>query len=61
MSPMPLCNQPLHYEIGFSIHPVLLGCGVPAFRPFEHRIDLKLVGARAIAPECVLVRYHVVN
>jgi dihydrofolate reductase len=48
-------------EIGFSIHPVLLGGGVPAFRPFEHRIELELVEARAIEPECVLMRYHVVN
>lgn len=46
-------------EIGFSIHPVLLGGGVPAFRPFEHRIELELVEVRAIAPECVLVRYNV--
>ena len=48
-------------EIGFSIHPVLLGAGVPAFRPFDHRIELNLVEARTIAPECVLVRYNVVN
>ena len=48
-------------EIGFSIHPVLLGGGIPAFRPFEHRIELELVEARTIAPECVLVRYNVVN
>jgi dihydrofolate reductase len=48
-------------EIGFSIHPVLLGGGVPAFRPFERRVDLALVEARAIAPQCVLVRYNVVN
>jgi dihydrofolate reductase len=48
-------------EIGFSIHPVLLGAGVPAFRPFERRIELKLVEGRLIAPECVLVRYNVLN
>jgi dihydrofolate reductase len=48
-------------EIGFSIHPVLLGGGVPAFRPFGRRIKLALVETRAIAPECVLVRYNVVN
>ena len=48
-------------EIGFSVHPVMLGGGVPAFRGFDHRIQLKLVEARAIVPECVLVRYNVVN
>ena len=48
-------------EIGFSIHPVLLGGGVPAFRPFEHRVELELIEARQIARECVLVRYRVVH
>jgi dihydrofolate reductase len=48
-------------EIGFSIHPVLLGGGVPALRPFGHRVALELVEARAIEPQCVLVRYRVVH
>ena len=46
-------------EIGFSIHPVLLGGGTPAFHPFSRRIDLELIEARPIARECVLVRYRV--
>ena len=48
-------------EIGFSLHPVLLGGGTPAFLPFSRRIELELIEARAIARECVLVRYRVVN
>jgi dihydrofolate reductase len=48
-------------EIGFSIHPVLLGGGSPAFLPFGRRIDLELIEARPIARECVLVRYRVRN
>ena len=48
-------------EIGFSIHPGLLGGGTPAFLPFGRRIDLELIEARAIARECVLVRYRVRN
>ena len=48
-------------EIGFSVHPVLLGGGVPAFQSFSHRVELELVEARPIARECVLVRYRVVN
>jgi dihydrofolate reductase len=48
-------------EIGFSIHPVLVGGGVPAFLPFSHRVELELVEGRAIAKGCVLVRYRVVN
>ena len=47
-------------EIGFSIHPVLLGGGVPAFQPFGRRVDLVLVEARAMAKGCVLARYRAV-
>jgi dihydrofolate reductase len=45
-------------EIGFSVHPVLLGGGTPAFLPFGRRIALELIEARPIARECVLVRYR---
>jgi dihydrofolate reductase len=48
-------------EIGFSIHPILLGGGVPAFRAFSHRAALELVETRPIAEGCVLVRYRVVE
>lgn len=46
-------------EIGFSIHPVLLGGGVPAFRELSRRVELELIEARAIAEDCVLVRWRV--
>src|SRR5215218_10246538 len=48
-------------EIGFSIHPVLLGGGTPAFLPFSRRVELELFEARPIAGECVMVRYSVRN
>ena len=48
-------------EIGWSIHPVLVGGGVPAFRPFSHRVELELIEGRAMAKGCVLARYRVVN
>ena len=48
-------------EIGFSIHPVLLGGGTPAFQPMGRRVELELIEARAIAEGCVLVRWRVVN
>ena len=48
-------------EIGLNIHPVLLGGGAPVFHAFSRRIDLKLIEARPIARECVLVRYRVPN
>jgi dihydrofolate reductase len=48
-------------EIGFSIHPVLLGGGTPTFTAFRKRIELKLIEARPIAEDCVAVRYRVLR
>ena len=48
-------------EIGLNIHPLLLGGGTPLFRPMRRRVELELIEARAIAQDCVLVRYRVVN
>jgi dihydrofolate reductase len=46
-------------EIGFNIHPVLLGAGVPLFHPMSRQIDLELLECRAFKNGCVLVRYRV--
>ncbi len=46
-------------EIGLNIQPVLLGQGTPAFRPMNRRVDLELIEARAIAQDCVVLRYRV--
>lgn len=46
-------------EIGLNVHPVLLGRGIPFFRPMDRRIEMNLVEARPIAGECVFLRYHV--
>jgi len=48
-------------EIGFNVHPVLLGGGVPALRPMKRRLELELIEARSIANACVLLRYRVTN
>lgn len=48
-------------EIGFSLHPVLLGGGTPAFREMAHSVDLELIETRSIAGDCVLVRWHVLR
>ena len=45
-------------EIGLNVHPVLLGGGVPAFRPMAKRAELELVEARPLARGCVLLRYE---
>jgi dihydrofolate reductase len=44
-------------EIRFNVHPVLLGGGIPAFRPMARRVEFELVEARAMAKGCVLLRY----
>jgi dihydrofolate reductase len=45
-------------EIGLSVHPVLLGGGVPAFRPMARRTGLDRIEAKAMANGCVLLRYR---
>jgi dihydrofolate reductase len=46
-------------EIGFNIHPVLLGAGIPLFHPMSRQIDLELLECRRFKNGCVLVRYQV--
>jgi dihydrofolate reductase len=46
-------------EIGFNIHPVLLGTGIPLFHPMGRQIDLELLECRPFKNGCVLVSYRV--
>jgi dihydrofolate reductase len=46
-------------EIGFNIHPVLLGSGIPLFHPMPRQIDLELLECKSFKNGCVLVRYRV--
>jgi len=46
-------------EIGFNIHPVLLGAGIPLFHPMSRQIDLELQECRAFKNGCVYVTYHI--
>jgi dihydrofolate reductase len=46
-------------EIGFNIHPVLLGSGVPLFHPMDRQIDLELLECKPFRNGCVLVTYRV--
>ena len=48
-------------EIGFNIHPVLLGRGVPLFHAMERQIDLELLECRPFSNGCVYVTYRVKN
>ena len=46
-------------EIGFNIHPVLLGTGIPLFHPMKRQIDLELIESRPFENGCVYVLYRV--
>jgi dihydrofolate reductase len=46
-------------EVGFNIHPILLGQGVPAFLDPGGRIALELLECKNLDGGCVLVRYRV--
>jgi dihydrofolate reductase len=46
-------------EVGFCIHPVMLGSGIPLFHPMKHQINLKLLECSPYKNGCVLVRYKV--
>jgi dihydrofolate reductase len=55
----PLFEAGLIDEIGFNIHPVLLGSGIPLFHPMNRQIDLELTECKTFKNGCVLVRYRV--
>jgi len=46
-------------EIGFNIHPVLLGAGIPLFHEMKRQIDLELLECKPFKNGCVLVTYRV--
>jgi len=46
-------------EVGFNIHPVLLGSGIPAFHKMSRQIDLELTECKAMKSGCVYVYYRV--
>ena len=46
-------------EIGFNIHPVLLGSGVPMFHKMKKQIDLELIECKPMKSGCVYVLYRV--
>jgi dihydrofolate reductase len=46
-------------EIGFNIHPVLLGSGIPLFHEMNHQIDLELLECKPFKNGCVYLTYRV--
>jgi dihydrofolate reductase len=55
----PLFEADLIDEIGFNIHPLLLGAGIPLYYPMSRQIDLELLECKPFQNGCVLVRYRV--
>ena len=48
-------------EVGFNIHPVLLGSGIPVFHQMSRQIDLELLDCKPMKNGCVYVLYGVRN
>jgi dihydrofolate reductase len=48
-------------EIGFNIHPVLLGSGIPLFHQMSRQINLQLLECTAFKNGCVFVKYRVTS
>lgn len=46
-------------EIGFNIHPVLLGRGIALFHEMNRQIDLELIECKPFRNGCVYVTYRV--
>ena len=46
-------------EIGFNIHPVLLGSGIPLFYEMPRQIDLELLSCQQLSNGCVVLMYRV--
>jgi len=46
-------------EIGFNVHPVLLGSGIPLFHKMKKQINLELLECRQFKNGCVMLTYRV--
>jgi dihydrofolate reductase len=48
-------------EIGFNIHPLLLGSGIPLYYPMSQQINLELRECKQFENGCIYVTYRVKN
>ena len=46
-------------ELGFNVHPVLLGSGIPLFYEMARQIDLELLSCQQLSNGCVVLTYRV--
>ncbi len=57
----PLLEAGLVDEIGLSLHPVLLGSGIPLFHGLKRQINLELLQCDRFRDGCVYVHYRIVR
>jgi dihydrofolate reductase len=48
-------------EVGFNVHPILLGSGIPSFHRMTSEIKLELSDCKPMKNGCVYVLYNVLN
>jgi len=48
-------------EVGFNIHPVLLGSGIPMFHEMNRQINLELIDCKPFKCGTVMVSYRVIH
>jgi dihydrofolate reductase len=48
-------------EIGFNVHPVLLGSGIPLFHKMKQQINLELADCKQLSNGCVVLTYRVLH
>lgn len=46
-------------EIGFNIHPILLGSGIPLFLEMNEQINLELIESKTLKNGCIVVTYQI--
>ncbi|MDQ3665518.1 MAG: dihydrofolate reductase family protein [Acidobacteriota bacterium] len=57
----PLFEANLIDEVGVTIHPMLLGSGIPLFHEIGHQVDLELIEFNTFKNGCVSIIYRVKN
>ncbi|MGI8656054.1 MAG: dihydrofolate reductase family protein [Pyrinomonadaceae bacterium] len=55
----PLFEANLIDEVGVTIHPVLLGSGIPLFHEISHQVELELIKSQEFKNGCVSISYRV--
>lgn len=48
-------------KVGCNIHPVLLGSGVPLFRPLSRQLELEMIESRTFKFGCIYVLYRILG